>query len=119
MIYMSGTRTRSSISVNSKRMTAYESSASTLLAQDVAPPFKKPDYTIFSLILCGIVFLVWHSDIGFLFKILWMSICFYCVWFLHKESVSNAEWNETEYPKLYEEWSKTYLCNKCGKKFKF
>ena len=58
---------------------------------------------------------------------------------IHKETLKNNEWNETEYPKVYEEWKNTvyaeyqrsyeqwqynynqwqhsYLCRKCGNIF--
>ena len=74
------------------------------------------------MVLIGIYLI--FTDFSFIAKFIIISVMIFICDLLNKEGVKNKEWNETEYPKLYEEWQRnynewqhTYLCKKCGTRF--
>lgn len=124
IVYQSGTGSRSSV-------TTYENHAgytvesetneqsSTNLAASVAPPTKKE--TNFSFMIgCGIVsaYLIWDLFHGFSwFELIVGGIAGLLAFAAYENSMEVSAWNENEYPKLYEEWTNSFICHKCGHRF--
>jgi hypothetical protein len=73
----------------------------TIAAQKAAPPQQKRLAT----------WLKWIAFLGIFFLFI-PTIIVAFVWF------RNMKWNKTEYVALYEEWQRTWYCNKCGNIFK-
>ena len=157
IIYEDGTKTytRSHTSVKGNDSTT-TSTTQTLLAQSVAPPVAPTepmapakkfnlDFLIVILFFGYIYFLnskVDFKDLSLMSFIMIIVVTFIPITIsilIHKETLKNNEWNETEYPKVYEEWKNTvyadyqrsyeqwqynynqwqhsYLCKKCGNIF--
>lgn len=106
MIYNSGTRTRS---FNSSTGYSSHGTNSTLLAQSVAPPFKKSTYYKKGFFFSILTYFLMSSDLS----IISGSVALY--YFL--KSFVRSDYNHYEYQKDYDKWANTFVCSKCGEKF--
>lgn len=125
IVYQSGTS--SSLSTTTYRNNAGEKvnaetneNRSTGLASAVAPPTKK-DSSWGAVIVCGIIAAYLGYDLlksSFSFMQLIITIVFgLAAYASYDETEKNEAWNEKEYPRLYDEWCKSFICHKCGHRF--
>ena len=119
MVYQLGTASRSAVTKNQNGEESTTSEySSTSLAASVAPPTKKETAWL-AMIVCafiavGIVYFFrnsgWIKIIGGgFFSLCAIGCCF--------GSVEASKWNETEYPTLYAQWARSFICHKCGHRF--
>lgn len=124
IVYQSGTGTRTSVTTYENRNgysveSETNEHSSTNLAASVAPPKQKETNYGFMLV-CGIVsaYLIWDLFKGFSwFELIVGALAGLFAFGAYETSVQNSNWNETEYPRLYEEWTNSFICHKCGHRF--
>ena len=113
MIYQNGTsRLQSTTMINGNVEAETSGVSSTNLAQEVAPPQKKDTHTILMVVLGIIAFLC--LDGGTFVGALVFGGLAYLTYNSNKEA---SEYNEKEFPALYDEWQHSYVCYRCGNRF--
>lgn len=87
--------------------------STTLLAAKVSPPLKKLFWLLVLAIISGLSLLGAIEQrstggIGF-----WAVLFAIGAWFSYRR----IQWNRTQYPQLFDQWEKSWVCHKCGHLF--
>lgn len=135
ILYEDGTKKYERSHVSSRGYDSTTTSTTqTLLAKSVSPPTapkvppKKSDYKVAMGVMGLIAFILVSGTFSIITKIIGVAVIGYICRFLNKEGIKNTEWNNREYPKIYEEykrdyekwqhdydtWQHSYICKKCG-----
>lgn len=98
-----------------------ESASSTLLASQLAPPETKP--SLFPNLMRGvcIIFTLVALTAFVQFRDIRLGIVVAIglagFWSNHRRYKNLSKWNKEEYPKLVDEWERSWVCHKCGHTF--
>lgn len=78
-----------------------------ILAQKATPPARKPYKEPIIIILGGVLFFSIGQVSGIVMGLAAVGISGYLIY-------SRFQFNSQEWPKLYQHWSESWLCHKCG-----
>ena len=109
VIYQSGTSGSNLFTGVDKFFSTSNGRAMTELAKNVAPPTKKDTNWGWSIFLAIVAFVVWGSGNNFLIIV---SLVF--AGSSIDQSIQASDYNEKEWPKLYDTWTHSCLCHRCG-----
>ena len=135
--YSSTNRYSERSSSTSSTTSTTSSTTQTLLAKSVSPPeapeapIEKANYNGIVIVMLSIVIFIYTCNIPHTIKLVSEISIFLIALVLYIVGVKNKKWNETEYPKLreeyereykqwqyyYELWQHSYICRKCGNIF--
>ena len=121
IIYNSGTASHQSTTTINGNVEAETSGVSgTNLAQQLAPPAKKDEEWIASVV-CGLIALFFAdalTDTHHFFLVLVITVVFglfaIILWMMSSE---NQKYNENQFPIDYDVWTRSYFCHRCGNVF--
>ncbi|SFW62709.1 hypothetical protein [Selenomonas ruminantium] len=124
IVYQSGTHSSSGETTykdeHGNRVRAESSENSTTgLAAAVAPPQEK-DTPYAAAIICGLIgaYCIYDLHTGFGWgELIFGGIMLLIAWACWSSATENSQWNQNEYPKLYNEWCCSFICHKCGHRF--
>ena len=120
MIYMNGTVNHSSTTTVGNYESETSSQASTSLAQSVAPPTKKETYWT-ATIIAGVITAFAGDAVLNHFQTARLVIAIIAglfTWACYSMTQEANEYNEKQYPIEYENWQNSYVCFRCGNRFR-
>jgi hypothetical protein len=80
------------------------------LAAACAPPVKKKAFKRSSLVILSVFMLICTWQVHWVFFVI--SLLF--IGFRWKINLANAKYNADVWPPLYQRWSESWICHKCG-----
>ena len=128
MIYMNGTVNHSSTTTIGNYESETSGQASTSLAQSVAPPTQKEEHWIATAVCGFITVMIVHGlwkdftspfghgiHTGHLIAALIFGAF---TWAFYTMTQEATEYNEKQFPLEYDEWKNSYVCFRCGNRFR-